>query len=545
MSPAGDPARLRRLLYTLLTTVAVAAVCGRILNVLNVAEPNLYAQDPARTASSAVLPLGAGTLPEAVGLLAVGEGRWGKADPGYRPRVWPADPPAAMPTFGSNDRSRWDTIRALVEDGTYDIGYRDAGPGPGQYRDRGIVTEDGWQTSDKVLHPAPPGETQRFLSSKPPLFPTLVAGEYWLEKHLFGWSITEQRWQVVRAGLLTWNALPFALYLVLLARIVERWGATDWGRLYVFTAACFGTFLTTFAVTLNNHTVAACSALFALYPALAVWERDSAESGPPGLALALALAGFFAGFTASCELPATAFAVALFVILLIRWPWPTLAYFVPALAVPVAAFFMTNYLAIGQLSPAYGEFGGPWYEYAGSPWIEKSPPRENHGIDWAHLKEGKAAYAFHFLLGHHGLFSLSPIWLLAAAGMALAARGLVQSSFRDASQKFLARIRAIPAWVLTSSLSLALTVVLVVFYLVKTSNYGGWTSGPRWLFWLTPLWLLSMLPVADWLAARRWGRGLGYAVLAVSVFSASYPAWNPWRHPWIYNWMEAHQWINY
>ncbi len=30
-----------------------------------------------------------------------------------------------MPTFGSNDRSRWATVRALVDNGTYEIGYRD------------------------------------------------------------------------------------------------------------------------------------------------------------------------------------------------------------------------------------------------------------------------------------------------------------------------------------------------------------------------------------------------------------------------------------
>jgi hypothetical protein len=63
--------------------------------------------------------------------------------------------------------------------------------------------------------------------------------------------------------------------------------------------------------------------------------------------------------------------------------------------------------------------------------------------------------------------------------------------------------------------------------------------------WLAPFLLLAMLPAADWLAERRWGRWLGYACLAVSVFSMNYWTWNPWRHPWIYNWMDANGWLQY
>jgi len=29
------------------------------------------------------------------------------------------------------------------------------------------------------------------------------------------------------------------------------------------------------------------------------------------------------------------------------------------------------------------------------------------------------------------------------------------------------------------------------------------------------------------------------------VFSASYPALNPWRHPWLYHFLDARGWIPY
>src|SRR5207237_2667242 len=114
--------------------------------------------------------------------------------------------------------------------------------------------------------------------------------------------------------------------------------ASDWGRLYIFAAGCFATFVTTFAITFNNHSVAACCALFALYPVLRICYRDQRAAG-----LFLA-AGFFAGFTAVNELPAASFAVAVLLLLFFQSPGRTLLLSVPAAALPVAAALWPNYL---------------------------------------------------------------------------------------------------------------------------------------------------------------------------------------------------------
>jgi hypothetical protein len=529
--------------YVVLITVAVAAISGRILNVENVYEPRIYREDPGRMAAAIALPLGAGNAVETLTLSAASANIWTRADPSNPSRVWPVDRPEPMPTFGSNDRSRWDTARALVDHGTYAIGRRETDPDTGAYRDSGIVMQDGWQTIDKVLKPEPEGNDRSFYSSKPPLLATLLAGEYWLLKHLLGWSVVDQRWQVVRVGLFTWNVLPLVIYLVFLARLIERWGVTEWARLYVFAAACFGTYLTPFALTINNHSVATCTALFALYAGLACMPVPEA---PPSTWRSYAVAGFFAAFTACTEMPAASFAVALFVILLLVAPRPTLLFFLPAALVPVAAFFATNYLALGQFTPVQAKFDSPWYEYPGSHWLKPAPGEVKHGIDWAGLHESRAAYAFNLLLGHHGLFSLTPINFLALAGMVVAAAHFLRRPWPIAGPRQPTTDNGPqPDHMLVGALGLVLTLVVVGFYLVKTTNYGGWTSGPRWLFWLTPFWLLAMLPVADWLAGRRWGRALAYALLAVTVLSVSYPAWNPWRHPWIYNWMEWQGLVRY
>jgi hypothetical protein len=525
-APLTEASASRQRVYGIFILVAVAVLCGRVLAVLRVYEPNLF-RDDRRVAAAELLPLTATNPFELTGAWLAGQETWGRtysADP--RP-LWPRARPEPMPTFSSNDRARWATIRALVDDGTYVIGRRDSKRASAQnrYGDEGIIFQDGWQTIDVVLNPA----TQEFYSSKPPLLPTLVAGEYWLLKKLFGWTLDEDPFAVVRTVLLTVNVVPFFVYLLLLARLLERYGNTEWGRFYVLAAAAFGTLLTPFALTLNNHSIASYCVLFALYPALRIW-RESEDGCARGYWFVLA--GLFAGFSACNELPALAFTALLSLTLLVRAPRRTLVWFLPALAVPVAGFFLTNYLALGQLRPVQSEFGGAWYDYPGSHW-HTEPGKVRRGIDFAGQKESKATYAFHLLLGHHGLFSLTPVFLLSIAGMALALlRGRVNAGPRSGP-------------LLVAGMTLVLTVVVVAFYIVETNNYGGWSSGPRWLMWLTPLWLLTMVPVVDQLAACRWGRGLGYVLLAASVLAASYPAWNPWRQPWIYNFMEARGWINY
>ena len=94
-------------------------------------------------------------------------------------------------------------------------------------------------------------------------------------------------------------------------------------------------------------------------------------------------------------------------------------------------------------------------------------------------------------------------------------------------------------------LGLGVSIVVIGYYLYKTENYGGFTQGLRWLIWLTPIWLTCLLPMADRLAASRWGRIVGYVLLAASVFSANYEPWNSWRHPWLYDLMQQMGWRGY
>ena len=416
------------------------------------------------------------------------------------------------PFLSANDRSRWMTIRALVEHGTYEI---DA-----------VFGQPTWDSIDVVQHRGRDGDLHLY-SSKPPLLATILAGEYWVIHRLTGWTLGKEPYEVGRLMLFTVNILPLVLMYVLLARLVERFGTTDWGRVFVMAVATLGTLLTTFAVVLNNHLVAAVSAAVALYAFVRIYADGERRWQY------FALAGFAAAFTAADELPALALLALMGAALLYRAPRETLLAFAPAALVVVAAFFGTNYLAHDSLLPPYMHRsvtnpGDNWYEYT---YTVNGHERESYWLHRQGIDRGEPSkwiYALHVLVGHHGILSLTPVWLLSLWGT------LHWMRSDDRTRRDLALANGL------------LTLVCLAFFIglrpQEDRNYGGTTSGFRWMFWFTPLWLVVMLPAADCLARSTAGMCVAAVLLTLSVLSVSYPTWNPWTHPWIYRWLEWCGW---
>ena len=445
------------------------------------------------------------------------------------------------PFLSANDRSRWCTIRALVDDGTYEIDQIVANA-----NERGV-----WNTIDMVKHVGDDGKPHLY-STKPPLFPTLVAGEYWVIKNLTGLTLKDNTHTVVRIILFTVNVTSIVVFLLVLARLVERYGTTDWGRMVVLTTATLGTFLTTFAVTLNNHIIAAVCVLVAIDAAMRILYEN--ERRLRFFALAVAAASF----AVAVELPALLLLTLVGLALLWKYPRETLTAGVPAAFIVLGAAVGTNYVAHDTIKPAYGfrdrgndEQGEPrdwtngnWYNYTfeiRDPNNPDKPPRiaqsywsrderslaRRSGVDRG--DPSLANYGFHMLVGHHGIFSLTPIWVFSLVGM------------------FGLCVRRDPRSLrLLGGIIVVITGVVFVFYLMQPQenrNYGGMTTGLRWTFWLVPLWLLALLPAADWTAGSRGRRITITACLALSVMSASYATWNPWSHPWIADLLAHLGWI--
>lgn len=500
-------------------------------------------------------------------------------------------PTGETPFLSANDRSRWCTIAALAIDGTYQI-------------DKLLELRDPktkrrtWYTIDLVRHRSDDGE-MHYYSSKPPLLPTLYTGVYLAIRSVTGATLMKHTFFIARILLILVNLIPlFVLWMIMARKAVREHQFSTWavGILATFTA--FGTFLSTFNNTLNNHLPAAVAA------GISLWCLDRIIQQRQRQWYWFALCGLCTSLTAANEMPALSWLVIVGGLLLSIDARRTLLAYVPALLPVALAFFGTNYTAHGVWRPAYThrdlgakvfEFPVPagsspsmlsveslvaacrekgldfsassvirparridvyelwdeagqqrlglrldqpdmigiyvwddWYDYPGSYWVGD----RKKGVDRG--ERSIATYAFNCLIGHHGIFSLTPFWLLAIYGAVV--------SFWRIEKPLLAntQLQLVAAIIVTS-------LVCTGFYLVRPledRNYGGVTSGLRWVFWMTPLWF--WLACASLKSVKRFAsrRAVEFALL-VSIFSANYPWSNPWTAPWIMQLWEHWGWINY
>lgn len=418
----------------------------------------------------------------------------------YKPHEIPRRPELQRAMLSANDRSRWCTVRSLVEQGTFRID--------------DIIQQPGWNTIDKVH------KDGHFYSSKPPFLSVLVAAAYWPCYRIIGWDLLNQNLFLVRTLLILFQAIPLLIAWCLATRIIVQEGRTEFARLYAVLTLVYGSFLTTFAVTLNNHDSAGCALMFALWNLWRILNADESSR-----IWNYFWVGFWTAFTACCELPAALMIVLFGLWLLFRSPGKTVRGYLPGVLIPLVFFVMTNYAATGTWKPFYTGFGTELYNYTvnGRPSYWSNP----QGIDRS--RDLFPVYLFHCLLGHHGLISLTPVMLLTIWSWWKRSPG------------------SSPALGLLNRLSCLATLIVFGFYLTKTQsyNYGGMTCGLRWMFWLTPLWILAMLPVLDRYSRSFRFRTFCAVCLAITVFSVHWEATNPWRHPWIFVWWEQWGWISY
>ena len=405
----------------------------------------------------------------------------------------------AEPLRSANDRSRWCTVWSIVERGTYQID---------EIQDR-----PGWGTIDRVKH------EEHFYSTKPPILPRMVAEIYRVIRAITGWTLDSDTAAVTRLILFLINILPMGYALWLLARLICRYGRNVPGCVLIIAIACWGTLLTPFLTTFNNHTVAATFLIFSLYAGIKILVEQRDEGWRH------AVCGAAAAFTCCNELPAAAYGLAIFGLLARKDLTKTLQWFVPAACIPIAFFVITNYHATGGLKPFYLYYGTEKYVFVheGIPSYWADPQGVDRNID------SPLSYFVHCTIGHHGMFSLTPVFLLTITGWSMP-RLWRQGRLRD-----------------FHFMGLVLSLLVFGFYMTKTENYnfGGVSVALRWMLWLIPFWLLALLAVMNEWGEQKWLQVLTIPLLGISLLSAWYPQHAPWTQPWVFDLMTEAKLIDY
>lgn len=505
-----------------------------------------------------------------------------------------ATPHGETPFLSANDRSRWCTIASLTEDRSFVIDrFLDRRDSSNKFRT--------WYSIDMVRKTESDG-SEHYYSSKPPLLSVMYAAVCSPIASLWNRRLSDAPLEVGRTLLVVTQWLPMTLFWIGCWIWILRSVNDSWQQMILLSFVLFGTFLTTFTNTLNNHLPAAISMAASL---VFLWIVASPGVEPMTSWRSVGgciLLGLTASFTAACDLPALAWAAILIplVFLLTRSISQT-AWMVFGMLPVAIAFAVTNWIAYGDLKPPYAhrEELGPkitivplsianssqgipeptardldaigealrganervvapssiqparrentweasfkaesdlskrfavvrdgenwaihqwndWYDYPKSYWL----PKNKRGVDLG--EPSVARYAFHVLIGHHGVLSLTPFWFLSLIGLVV-----ILKHPSDRSSFFIALAIAI------------VTAVCLAFYISRPlidRNYGGVASGFRWLFWLIPAWFCFLPKGLEFASKTLTGKMLVILTLIISIFWATIPWANPWQSPLLFTW---------
>lgn len=318
----------------------------------------------------------------------------------------------------------------------------------------------------------------RYYSSKPPNYSLILAAEAWAWKAVTGMAVADHERFYLTFLVFVSQVVPYCLMLWLALGFVSELVSDQWTQAYAMAALSFACLPFGYAVTLNNHTP---TAMF-LFVALVLLVRARAPIGR-GAAFTV---GLLCGLAFTFELTSGAFAAAFMALLSYR-DRKALGWAALGALLPIIPTLATYYAISGKLLPFYAQ--KDLYEYPDSHWQNPT------GLDG--LAEPKWLYAFHALLGLRGLFSLTPIGIFAVWGMIREVRNRGQRA---------------PEMLAIGAASL----VVIVYIIATTNNYGGAAMGMRWFAQFGPLWAIAALPVVDDLLRDKRGRILAWFLLALS-----------------------------
>lgn len=327
----------------------------------------------------------------------------------------------------------------------------------------------------------------RMISSKPPVLPLIMSGEFLAIRALTGWTLDDEAQTLRILDIMTVSIMggSYLLTLVFFVKTLRLFDISAGVRLVLLVALAFGAQLMGFSTSISNHVPATGMLMVATYFGLGLAAGRLAPA--PARFFAFGLSG---ALVPELDMPIGVFVFFIGLSLLQRFPKQTLTW-VLAGALPPLALHLAIMISVTG-SPLPVQMRKITYLYEDSYW------RHPLGIDA--LSEPKPTYLFHLTFGRCGVYTLFPILL---AGLAAALRAVVDPLMRNRS------------FVLSGGLGVA---VLTYYYVTRTNNYGGEAYGFRWFIGAMPVLLLMAAPLLTTFR-KKWQWGFVAVMLVVSLYS--------------------------
>jgi len=241
-------------------------------------------------------------------------------------------------------------------------------------------------------------------------------------------------------------------------RSLEFTGISTGNRNLIFISLAFGSLLFTWASTFNNHVIAAFAIMAGFY-------YYFMYSYVKNKRVYLLLSSIFFALAGNSDMPMMLFYV-VFGMLIInksRINDFLIYYLMPGIVVSMPTL-ITNLYIHGSFLPL--QIISEYFIYDGSPWIDNSEEKLS-GISANNILY-ILIYGINILIGERGFLLYTPVLLISIPCIYYVIRN---------REKFYLEAAAVS---ITS-------LVILLYYLIFTSNYGGWSYGIRWLVPLLPV----------------------------------------------------------